>query len=107
PIGPARVLGLLVLAGPVEAEGLRQLDVAAEVVVRGRGQEPARKVPLVEHEPLDERLAVEPEPPVASLDGAQAEVRFHPVAAVGDLDVVQARRAWMPWLDALERDAAK
>ena len=79
PVEPARIFDFLVLAGPVEAEGFRQLDVATEVGVGGGRVPTARKVPLVQHQSLGVGLAVEVDVAIARLDRPQPEIAFDPV----------------------------
>src|SRR6266581_3351734 len=106
PVEPARVFRLLVLARAVEAERLRQLDVGAQRVAVARSEKASGEVALVEHQPLDERLAVQTPPTAIGLDLAQAEIRLDPVFAQPDLDVVEPRRVGMPRFDVLEGDAS-
>jgi hypothetical protein len=75
---------LLVQARSVESGGHRQLDVAHERVVVGRRHEGVGPVPLVEHEPLEDRLAVQQDAVAADRHGAQAGVRLD---VVDDLTV--------------------
>src|ERR1700694_3683431 len=108
PVEPAGILGLLVLASPVEAERLRQFDVLAQGIVPRCSQKTARKIALVEHEGLDVRLAVQPEAAISGFDRAQPEIAVH---AIGDLavfvvqrgfEVVESGRIRMPRHDAGE-----
>src|SRR5207249_6614836 len=96
PVEPARVLGLLMLARAVEPHRLREVDVAAQVLVARRGQQAAWEVTLVQDQALDEGLAVEPEPPVPGLHGAPAEVGSDPVLAQPRLEAVEAGRGGVP-----------
>src|SRR5437016_3416029 len=108
PVEPARVLRLLMLARPVEAEGLRKLDVLTQRLVARRGQQPVWKVPLVQHETLHERRAVQPEAAVSRLDLAQPEVAVNEIgslailAAQSRLELVEDWRLWMPRHRVLE-----
>ena len=111
PVEPARVFDLLVFPRPVETERFRELDVAPQrIVVWGR-KEAAREVALVEHQALHERLAVEPEPAVPGLHGAQPEIGLYPIdgLALGveqpGFELIEPRRAGMPGDHALEPDA--
>ena len=98
------------LAGPVEAEGAGELDVTAERLVRGRRQQAVREIPLVQHQALDERLAVEPHATVAGLDGAEPEVALDtvddPAVAITQrgLEVVQPGRRRVPGHHRFEHD---
>ena len=85
PVQPARVLRLLVLARPIKAKGFREFDVSAEVVVGSRGVPTAGVVALVEHQPLDIRLAVEQHAAVTCPDGSK------PAIALDDIDVTTLR----------------
>src|SRR5437667_4027539 len=49
PVMPTRILDLLVLAGTIEAELFRQLDVSTQVLVGRGGEQPVGEVPLVKH----------------------------------------------------------
>src|SRR6266702_3647614 len=76
PVEPAGVFNFLVLARPVEAERLRELDVVTEIGV-GCGRVPtAGKVSLVQHQSLNVGLAIQQETPVARPDRAQPEITF-------------------------------
>ena len=50
PVQPSRILGLLVLAHPVQAERLRHLDVVLDGVIARRCQDALGPVALVERE---------------------------------------------------------
>ena len=58
PVQPARIFDFLVLAGPVETERLRELNVPPQVSIRAGRVPPAGKIALVENQALDKRLAV-------------------------------------------------
>src|SRR5260370_35062959 len=73
PVVPARVFDLLVLARPVEAHGLRELDVAAQVFVAAGGEQSAGKIALDEAQAFDLGGAVGPERARLSFDLAQAD----------------------------------
>src|SRR5258708_22249150 len=108
---PARILDLLVLARSVEAHRFRELDVAAQALARRRGHQAARKVALVQHETLHVRGAVEPEPAVARLDRAHAEVAFDAIDLVAvlaerDLHVVEMRSLRAPRVNRVKHDGA-
>ncbi len=108
---PARILDLLVLARAVEAHRFRELDVAAQVAARRRGHQAAGKVALVEHETLHVRCAVEPEPAVARIDRAQAEVAFDAIDLVAvlrerDPQVVEMGSLGAPGMNRIEHDGA-
>ncbi len=62
------------LPGPVEPHGPGQLDVAAEVFIARRSEQPAGEVSPVEDEPRNVWLSVQQESSVAGLDGPEAEV---------------------------------
>src|SRR5207247_11286930 len=79
PVQPARIFDLLVLAGAGEPERLRALNVPAQVGIRASGVPAAGKIPLVEDEPLDLRLAITAAPPVACGDASQPKVAAGPV----------------------------
>src|SRR2546430_5730877 len=74
PVEPAGVLNFLVLARPVEAEALRELDVTAEIGVGGGGVPTARKVFLVHRQSLNVGLAIQQETPVARPHAAHPEI---------------------------------
>src|SRR6266571_3027943 len=102
PVQPARILRLLVLAGAVEAERLRELDVAPDRLVAGRSQKAAWEVALVEDQALHERLAVQPEAAVSGFDLAQPEMAVDTVCSLAVLidqrgfELVEPGRIWMP-----------
>src|SRR6266571_8457500 len=102
PVQPARILRLLVLAGAVEAERLRELDVAPDRRVAGRSQKAAWEVALVENQALQERLAVQPEAAVSGFDLAQPEMAVDTVCSLAVLidqrgfELVEPGRIWMP-----------
>src|SRR5216683_1486030 len=111
PVEPARILDLLMLPRPVEAERLRQLDVASKHVIARRRQQTAWEITLVENQSLNELLAVQPEPAISGFDGAQPEIA---VDLIGDLAVliqepgfqlVEPRRIRMPGHHLLELDS--
>ena len=79
PIEEARVLDLLVDAHAVEAERLRKLHFTPQRFGIGRGKQRIRPVILRQHEPQEDRNAVEDEAAVASLDPAQPEIALDPV----------------------------
>src|SRR5581483_7574553 len=82
PVGPvevARILDLLVLADPVEAHALRELDVAAEGGVVGRRHSGLGPVSLVEHEAEQEGPAVQEEPVAAHGDLTERRVALDDV----------------------------
>src|SRR5256885_11422867 len=79
PVEPAGIFNFLVLARPVEAQRLREVDVVTEIGVRGGGVPAAWKVSLVQHQPLDVGLAIQQETPVARPDAAHPEITFNPV----------------------------
>src|SRR5256886_16667519 len=82
PVEPAGVFNFLVLAGPVEAERLRELDVVAEVGVGSRSVPAARKVPLVQHQWLVVGFAIYEETPDTRPDVALAILTFNTFSAV-------------------------
>ena len=70
---------LLVQPRAVEARGLAQLDVADQRLVAGRGHDAVRVVALVEHQPLEDGLAVDLDGLAVDGDAAQAGVALHAV----------------------------
>src|SRR5438477_1137005 len=111
PVEPAGVFNFLVLARPVEAQGLRELDVVTEIGVRGGGVPTARKVSLVQHQSLNVGLAIQQETPVACPDGAHAEITFNPVEVAAtivdepDGKLVERRMLRTPGVDLRERQS--
>src|SRR2546429_6629446 len=111
PVEPAGVFNFLVLAGPVEAERLRELDVVAELGVGSRGVPAARKVPLVQHQSLDVGFAIQEETPVARPDGAHAKITFTPVEVAAaivdepDRQLVERRILRTPGVDLRKRQS--
>src|SRR3989454_25458 len=90
------------MGAPVEPDRLREPNARAQVGIRARGVPAAGKIPLVEDEPLDIRLAIEEEPPVACRDASQPKVAGDPVAlstgVVNEADdqIVEDRRVRAP-----------
>src|SRR5205809_3600886 len=107
-----RIFDLLVLAGAGEPERLRELNVPAQVGNRASGVPAAGKIPLVEDEPLDIRLAIKEEPPVACGDASQPKVAGDLVdlsaGAVDETDdeVVEDRRVRAPGRHHGEKEPA-
>ena len=101
-VEPERILRLLVLAGAIESESLGELDVAAQRLAGAGGEQPSGKVTLIQHQPLDERLAVEPPAAIPCLDGAEAEVAADAILEQANLDAVELRRSGPPWHDRFE-----
>ena len=79
PVQPSGIFNLLMLPSAIETERLRQLDVPAQIGIGSGGVPATWKVPLVEDEPLNERLAVEEEAPVLSPHSPQTEVTLDTV----------------------------
>src|SRR5205807_7300062 len=69
-------------------------------------QQPAREVPLVEDQPLNVGLAVQPEARVPGLDAAEPEVALDRVFAACDQQVVQPWRLRAPRGDPAQVDPA-
>ncbi len=101
---------LLVQAGTVEPGREAELDVPRERGVRRRRHERLRPVALVQDEPLEDRLAVDPDRQSVDGDGAQAGVGAHGVdedavrVAQLDVDAVQVRVARSPGAHAVRGD---
>src|SRR5205809_1952377 len=98
PVEPAGVFNFLVLARPVEAQRLRELDVMTKIGV-GRGGVPtARKVSLVQHQSLNVGLAIQQETPIARSDAAHPEITLDPVefaAAIVDAPDRELVQRWI------------
>jgi len=88
---------LLVQARAVKADGLAHLDVRDQGLVRGRGHHAVGVVALVQHEPLEDGLAVDLDLHAVNGDRAQARVAVRGVndravrVAQRNLQVVQVR----------------
>src|SRR3984893_4350628 len=108
PVEPAGILCLLVLASPIEAERLRQLDVPLQGFVARRGQQAAGEIALVQDKALDVRLAVQPASTVTSFDRAQPEVALDPIRDPAvrvekrSFQVAELRRIRMPGTDTVK-----
>src|SRR3989440_6197703 len=106
PVEPAGVFDFLVLARPVEAQGLRELDVMTEIGVGGGGVPTARKVSLVQHQSLNVGLAIQQETPVARPNGAHPEITLDLIevaAAIvdeSDCQLVERRILRTPCVDS-------
>src|SRR6266550_951631 len=109
PVEPAGIFDFLVLARPVEAQGLRELDVVTKIGVRGGGVPAAGKVSLVQHQSLNVALAIQQETPVACPHGAHAEITINPVAVAAtivnepDGELVERRMLRTPGVDLCKR----